>query len=222
MKKIFFAYSDESEDINLYKELKLHFNPYAKKGILTIIDKDELFRISSSKEKAIEQLQTSDFAVPLLSIDYLNNEECLKLLEAAAVSNKPIIPVLLRACEWTEVERLKTLEKTLLPNDQQPVAQHISAEGGDDKILSGIAKTGKAIMFKDDLEKLNEIPIKQTPKLFYYILAGIVFLIGVMGAFISYSFWGDWKISIIYVLMFAAIAMLPLKNVWIPTKFKTN
>jgi hypothetical protein len=101
------------------------------------------------------------------------------------------------------------------------VAQHISTEGGDDKILSGIAKTVKAIMFKDDLEKLNEITIKQTPNLFYYILAAIVFLIGVLGAFISYKYWGEWKISAIAILMFAAIAMLPLKNVLFPTKLKT-
>ena len=111
MKKVFFAYSDDTEDIDLYKELKQHFTAYARQGFLAILDRDELFRISGNREKINEFLRNSDFAVPLLSIDYLNSDECLKLLDAAKASKKPIIPILLRACEWEEVDKLKALKK---------------------------------------------------------------------------------------------------------------
>jgi len=44
MKKVFFAYSDDTEDIDLYKELKRHFTAYAKQGLLSIMARYEFFR----------------------------------------------------------------------------------------------------------------------------------------------------------------------------------
>ena len=220
MKKIFFAYSDNQEDLNLYKDLKLHFTPYAKKGVLKIIDKDELFRMSSDKEKAIEQLRESDLTVPLLSIDYLNSDECLHLLETAVISNKKVIPVLLRACDWADIDKNSQWAKNLLPEDKRPVVQHIKAEGDDDKIFNGIALLVKAFILNDVLESITMPEEKKRTGLFYYLLAGIVFLIGVLAAVISYSLLRDWKISALAVLMGVAISLLALKNVFFPTKFK--
>ena len=219
MKKIFFAYSDDQEDLNLYKELKLHFTPYAKKGVLKIIDKEELFRMSSDKEKAIEQLRDSDLTVPLLSIDYLNSDECLQLLNTAVDSNKTVMPVLLRACDWAEIGKNSLWAKNLLPQDKQPVVQHIKAEGDDDKIFYGIALLVKAFILNDALESITIPEEKKRAGFFYYLLAGIVFLIGILAAVISYTLWHKWEISALAVVMGVAISLLALKNVFFRTKF---
>jgi len=222
MKKIFFAYSDDTEDIGLYNELKQHFTAYARQGFLSIIDKDELFRINGDREKTNEVLRNSDFAIPLLSIDYLNSNECLKLLDDARASNKPIIPILLRACEWEAVNELKNLQGNILPDKNQSVVQLISADKTGDVIFSGIARKVKAVIFDDDLKKLEEVQVTGNSKVFYYLLAGIVLVIGGLASAIAYSRMRDWKIAAVIFLMFVAVALLALKNVLFPTKFKVR
>jgi hypothetical protein len=155
-----------------------------------------------------------------LSVDYINSDECLKLLDAAKASDKPIIPILLRACEWEEIDKLKDLEKNILPDKEQSVSQLISADKSGDVIFSGIARRIKAVVFSNDLKKLEEVNLAGSSKTFYYILAGVVLLIGGLACAISYSKWSDWKISAVIFLMFVAIALLALKNVLFPTKFK--
>jgi hypothetical protein len=217
MKKIFFTYSDNSRDIELYKEFNKHFKTYAKKGLLVIMDKDESFRISNDKEKTLAFFRESDFAVPLLSVDYMTSEECMKLLDIAAEEKKPIIPVLLRDCDWDEMERIKNLADQLLPEDKLSVIQHIEhTEGGQDQVFSNIAKRVKGIVFKE----LDEVEFKSGSKTFYYILSGIVLIVGSLVTMISQTKWHDWKISSIIFLMFATIVLLALKNVLFPTKFK--
>ena len=222
MKKIFFAYSDDTEDIGLYKELKQHFASYARQGFLSIIDKDELFRTSGDLEKTNELLRNSDLAIPLLSIDYLNSDQCLKLLDDARASKKPIIPILLRACEWEDVNELRDLEQNILPDKKQSVVQLIASDKTGDVIFSGIAKKVKAVIFDDDLKKLDEIRVAGNSKLFYYILAGIVLVIGGLASSIAYTRFSDWKIATVIFLMFVAVALLALKNVLFPTKFKVR
>src|ERR1044071_4768981 len=117
MKKIFFTYSDNPKDTELYKEFNKHFKTYARNGMLVIIDREELFRISNDKEKVAAFLRESDITVPLLSVDYLTNEECMKLLDIAAEGQKTIIPVLLRDCDWSELDKIKKLSDQLLPED---------------------------------------------------------------------------------------------------------
>ena len=216
MKKIFFTYSDNAKDVELYKEFNKHFKTYARNGMLMIIDKDELFRINNDNEKTLKFLDESDITMPLLSIDYLNNDQCLKLLESAVAGNKTIIPVLLRDCDYAGIVKIKELENNLLPDDKESVTEHIIKEGGQDEVFSAMAKKVKAIIFKE----LESVIIKTGPKLFYYILSGIVFLAGGLAAAISYTKWGDWKISSIVFLMFAVIALFSLKKVLFPTKFK--
>ena len=222
MKKIFFAYSDDTEDVGLYKELKQHFTAYARQGFLSIIDKDELFRTSGDLEKTNELLRNSDFAIPLLSIDYLNSNECLKLLDDARASKKPIIPILLRACEWEEVAELRDLHGNILPDKDQSVVQLISSNKTGDVIFSGIAKRVKAVIFDDDLKKLEEAQMSGNSRAFYYILAGIVLVIGGLASATAYSRLSDWKIASIIFLMFVVVALLALKNVLFPTKFKVR
>ena len=152
----------------------------------------------------------------------MNSDECLKLLDVAKASQKPIIPILLRACEWEEIDKLKDFEKNILPEKERSVVQLISSDKTGDVIFSGIARKVKAVIFKDDLKKLEEVKIAGNSKAFYYILAGIVLVIGGLASSISYSLFMDWKIAAVIFLMFVVVALLALKNILFPTKFKVR
>ena len=99
-KKIFFSYSNQNEDLEFYNKIHKHFAAYSNIGMLGIIDKKEIFKLTGDSTKINELLKTSDITIPLLSIDFINDEECLKQLEVAAGEKKVIVPVLLRDFDW--------------------------------------------------------------------------------------------------------------------------
>jgi hypothetical protein len=219
MKKIFFAYSDNAKDVELYKEFNKHFKTYARNGLLMIIDKDELFRQSGDTTKAAQFLQEADITVPLLSVDYLDNDQCIKLIETAVAGHKTIIPVLLRDCNYDTVDNLKALKDKLLPEDKKSVADYSDEKGGLDEILASIAKRVKGVVFKE----LDAVEIKASPKLFYYILSGILLVLGGLAAsYCNSSDWGDWRLAIGAFLLFFIIALFTLRNVLFPTKFNVG
>ena len=214
MKKIFFAYSDNEKDIELYKQFNKHFAAYAKKGLIGIVDKEEIFKLNNDREKLNEFLKTADLTVPLLSVDYAASDECVKLLDLAADNKKIIIPVLLRDFDWQVLDEMRNLENEMLPSDKQSVNSH----NDKDEIFSTIAKKVKAIVF-NDFEGVN---IKKSSGTFYYILASVMIVIGILAALVIYKQWEDWRISAIIFLMFGCIALFCVKNFLFPTKFKVN
>ena len=218
MKKIFFAYSDNEKDIELYKQFNKHFTAYAKKGLIAIVDKDELFRVNNDKEKVIEFLKNADLTIPLLSVDYATSDECISMLGMATDAKKIIIPVLLRDFDWKELDGIRNLENALLPEDKQSVNAHISLDNDKDAVFAIMAKKVKAIVFND----FEGIDIKKNKGTFYYILASILMIIGVLSGWESYQQWNDLILSVIIFLMFGCIALFSVKNVLFPTKFKIN
>ncbi len=215
MKKIFFAYSDNARDVELYREFSKHFKSYARNGMLMLIDKDELFRQSGDTAKAAQFLQESDIAVPLLSVDYLDSDQCIKLIDTAVAANKTIIPVLLRDCNYDSNDQLKALANNLLPEDKQSVTEHDNKAGGLDEVFASMAKRVQGVVFKE----LESVVIKPGPKLFYYILSGILLLLGGLAASYCKSQWGDWRLSAGIFLLFLIIALFALRNAVFPTKF---
>ena len=219
MKKIFFAYSDNEKDVELYKQFNKHFAAYAKKGLIAIVDKDELFRVNNDKEKVIEFLQNADLTIPLLSVDYATSDDCINMLGMATDAKKIIIPVLLRDFDWKELDGIRNLENVLLPEDKQSVNAHISSDNDKDAVFAIMAKKVKAIVFND----FEGIEIKKNKGTFYYILATILLIIGILAGYVGYTLANkNWQIGVIIFLMFGCIALFSVKNVLFPTKFKIN
>ncbi|MCX6318609.1 MAG: hypothetical protein NTW29_15050 [Bacteroidetes bacterium] len=218
MKKIFFAYSDNAKDVELYREFNKHFKTYARNGLVMLIDKDELFRQSGDSSKADQFLLESDITVPLLSVDYLDNEQCLKLIDVAVAGKKPIIPILLRDCNFDSVEKLKALKDQLLPDDKEPVMDHMEKQGGQDEVFAAMARRVKGVVLKE----LESVVIKKSSGRFYYILAGILLVLGGLAASYSYTEWADWRVTTGIFLLFLIIALFALKDVLFPTKFKVG
>ena len=215
-KKIFFSYSNQTEDLELYKKINKHFAAYAGIGLLGIIDRAELFRLTGDKAAINEILKSSDITIPLLSIDYINDEECLLQLDIAASSQMRIIPVLLRDFDWEAFQKITLYKKQMLPNDLTSVENHISAGNNDDTVFKEIAQHVKAIIFPE----IGKLIIQKSSHTFYYIIATIVLIIGMLAAWFIYDQNGDYRISIAAFLMSVVIAMVALKNVLFPNKIK--
>lgn len=219
-KKIFFSYSNHAEDLELYSKIHKHFAAYAGIGILGIIDKKEIFKLTADKAKAIEILKTTDITIPLLSIDFINDEECLKQLQSAAIDNKIIIPVLLRDFDWQAFNDINQYKKQMLPNDLTPVEHHITRDSNDDTIFKEIAQHVKAVIFPE----IRNIEVKKSSNTFYYVIAGMVFIIGIVAAVIVYNLTNGLEqlqrilFTVLSLLMFACIGLIALKNVLFPNK----
>ena len=218
MKKIFFAYSDNAKDVELYKEFNKHFKTYARSGMLMIIDKDELFLVDNDNEKTLKFLDESDITVPLLSVDYLTNEQCLTLFESAVAGNKIIIPVLLRDCDYAGIDKMKGLESNLLPDDKESVTEHLIREGGHDEVFSAMAKKVKAIALKKELEVLTDFSEARKPKSFFYLLTGLLLLIGILAASFTHTQLHDWRITSLVFLLFLVIVLIAGNKMLFPTK----
>ncbi len=221
-KKIFFSYSNHDEDLELYNRIYKHFAAYAGIGLVGIIDKKEIFRITSDKSQIIEILKTSDVAIPLLSIDFINDEECLKQLESAATNQKIIVPVLLRDFDWAAFQKITQYKKQMLPNDLTSVEKHISTDNDDDTVFKEIAQSVKAIIFPE----IGNFEIQKSSNTFYYIIAGLVFVIGIIASVIVYNETDGFGqierilFTILCFLMFGCIGLIALKNVLFPSKIK--
>lgn len=221
-KKIFFAYSNQNEDLELYDRINKHFKAYSSIGLLGIIDKKEIFKLSGDKAEILEILRSSDITVPLLSIDFINDEECLKQLESAARDNKIIVPVLLRDFDWEAFKEITQYREKMLPNDGKPVENHITSGSNDDTVFKEIAQNVKSIIFPE----IRNIQVKKTSNGFYYVLASVVFVIGIITSVIVYNLtsgFGQTQ-SILFaalsLLMFACIGLIALKNVFFPNKLQ--
>lgn len=219
-KMIFFSYSDQNEDLELYNKIHKHFAAYSSIGLLTIIDKKELFKITGDKSKITELLKSSDITIPLLSIDFINDEACLEQLQSAAGEDKLIIPVLLRDFDWEAFKEITKYKNQMLPDDLTPVENRISSEGNDDTVFKEIAQRVKAFI----LPEIKNLQIQKTSHRFDYLLASLILIIGIVASVIVYHITEKFDstqqllFTALSLLMFACIGLIALKNVLFPNK----
>lgn len=219
-KKIFFSYSNQAEDLELYKKINKHFAAYAGIGLLGIIDRAELFKLTADKDAITEILKSSDIAIPLLSIDYVNDAECLQQLENAAGNNKVIIPVLLRDFDWEAFKEITQHKKQMLPGDLTPVENHIATDNNADTIFKEIAQNVKAIIFPE----IRDMQVQKSSHTFYYIIATLVLITGIVVSVLVYNITDRFTqtqrilFTVLSLLMFACIGLITLKNVLFPNK----
>lgn len=219
-KKIFFSYSNQDEDLAFYNKINKHFTAYSSNGLLGIIDKKEIFRITADKSKTLELLKGSDITIPLLSIDYVNDEECLRQLESASLSQIKIIPILLRDFDWQSFQEIIQYKNQMLPDDLNPVENHISAGNNDDTVYKEIAQRVKAIL----LPEIGGMVIQKNSHTFYYIISSLVLVIGIVSSVIVFNetkSLGNTEqlaFTTLCFLMFVCIGLIALKNVLFPNK----
>lgn len=217
MKKIYFSYSDKPEDQSLYKDLNNHLQQYKRKGWIEIYDEQELFKQNGDLEKNVEYLKLSDITIPLISIDYLNNDECLKILKLADTQHIKIVPILLRECDWTADEILNKYSKEVLPEEKKSI-EHLSKTLPDKQtIFKEIGDEIKCFIFPE----LQSVKIADSGKGFYWLVASFVLLIGILSSIYIYTKTHELLLAFLSFLLFALIALMSVKNILFPTKLST-
>ena len=215
-KKVFFSYSDYPKDLDLYSRLNTHFAILRKNKMVSIIDKNELLVLAPDKEGALRILGESDIAIPLISSDYFNNDECLAMLKEAVKNEKDIIPIFVRDVDLSGDDVMEKIKQKMIPNDGRSLLEHFEQTKDEDSVLKEISDIIKTRLFPE----LMKQPLKTGSTNFYYILAALELIIGIVAAVYVYRTFNDILLAILALLLFVCIAFLALKNVLFPTKLK--
>ena len=218
MKKIYYSYSDKPEDQDLYRNLNSHLQQYKRKGWIEIYDERELFKLNGDLSKNAEYLRISDITIPLVSIDYLNSEECRSILKIADDEKIKIIPIILRQCDWKTDDILQKYSKEVIPEDDNSV-EHLSKSLPDKQtVFKQIGDDIKSFIFPE----LQSVKIANRSNTFYWLLASMVLLLGVLSAFYLYTQSQNIILTGMSFLMFGLLALLSLRSVLFPTKFSNK
>ena len=119
--EVFCSYSHVDEE--LHDKLASHLSPLRREGIISNWHDR---RITGGKEfegEIDKQLNSADIVLLLVSADFINSDYCFDIeLEAAMQRHEKgdcrVIPVILRACDWTSVQFKKLLA---LPKDGKAI-----------------------------------------------------------------------------------------------------
>lgn len=206
-KKLFLNYANSHpDDVALFNSLALHLSilkdkidPWFKGKILAGEVKDEVIRAN---------LKNSDAVIHLLSIHFENEAQCVELLKNSLEEKKKNFPILISSFDWESDTTLMSLKDEILPSDGKP----IDAYPNSNEILTDLVKKVRAEIF--DEEYRDE---KISSRNFYYILAGIIFLMGGIASFWVFANLNDISLGIITFLMTCCIILFVLRKVVFPT-----
>jgi tetratricopeptide (TPR) repeat protein len=121
---VFISYSHKDE---VWKERLLpHLGMLQKANRLTIWEDRQIDAGATWYDDIKKAMGDADFAVCLISADYLNSDFCVKeeipyFLERRKADGMVLIPILIRPCAWTAIDWLKAIQ--MLPRDGKAVAR---------------------------------------------------------------------------------------------------
>ncbi len=217
MKKIYFSYSDKAEDLALYKDLNNHLLQYKRKGWIEIYDEQELFRQSGDASKNEDLLKESDLTIPLISIDFLNSDDCLHSLKIADGQNIKIVPIILRECDWSTDDILRKYSDEVLPEEKKSIEFLAKTLPDKQSIFKQIGDEIKCFIFPE----LQTVKISKVSHSFYWILASLVLLIGILTSVFIYNKTQEILLAALSFMLFLLIALLSVKSILFPTKLST-
>lgn len=207
-KKIFFSYSDT--DKTQFNNLCLHFSVLQDKADFWY--KDKLMSGDDVEEVTRQRLSESDILLHLLSAYSANDTNCKKQIEYSVAAQKKVIPVLLSSYPWQTDNTFSRFENVILPENKEPIDLHKNFN----EVCTEIVQDLKESVFGESAGKKNDNNRK-----FYWILASVVFLIGIFSSITVYRYFNDWLISGIAFLLFVCIDLLILRRLLFPTNISS-
>ena len=169
MEKIKIFYSYCRKDSEAKEKLDIHLSQLKKNGVIDTWHDKEILAGAEWENEINQHLIEADIVLFLLSVDFLNSENCGKELEYAKEHKKRIIPIILNDCAWEAFKfedgsKLNSLQA--IPNNDKDL-QPISRWGDSNKAwhtvheeLKKVCEEGsfvRNIKLTDDFEKsLND------------------------------------------------------------------
>src|SRR5690606_30494386 len=117
-KKIYINYAQTPDDIKLFEDIYQHL------GIINEFEMWHRGKIIAGSDIELEvkkNFSESEVLLPLLSINYVSNEECMKKFMLAKEANKEVIPLLLSPFDIESIAELHELRNKILPDDEEPI-----------------------------------------------------------------------------------------------------
>lgn len=167
-----------------------------------------------------ESIVSSDFVIPILSVDYINDDDCMRQFKDSITSKKELIPILLRDFEWSELEELKSFENVLIPKDKNSIVNHISLSGNQDIVYRQIVSSVKDNIFSDKEKAAINISGSKVTN-FYKIMSVIVAFISILALVWITASVQTWYISVLFFFIFLCIEALILRHIFFPTQIST-
>jgi hypothetical protein len=136
--KIFISYAHADEAA--MKELDKFLGPLARNGEIEIWTDRKILPGQKWKEKILENLETADAVLLLVSADFLasdfiHQEEIPRALRRMEEHGKAVIPIILNYCLW-ELSPLAAIQA--LPKDAQPIASFSNAAQAWHEVARGV------------------------------------------------------------------------------------
>lgn len=210
LKKIFFNYSGEEEDIKMTQDLCLYFAVLKDK--VSLWHKDKIMPGDVIKDALIKNLDDADAAVHILSIAYENEASCKEILDRAIEQHKKNIPVLVSTFPWEFDEVLLQLKEEILPHDHKAVDLHTNPH----VVFTEIVYSVKNKLFGAGPNlKFNE-------RSYYFLLAGIALAAGFIAAWFTNNIFGSLAVTLLAFSMFACTALFILRKIIFPTSVSTS
>ena len=210
MKKIFFNYSNESEDVKMMCNLCLHFAVLKDK--VELWHKGKILPGDTIDETIHKNFNDSDAAMHLLSLSYAAEDDCMELLKEGMDQRKENIPVLLSSFDWESDTNIKQLKEKLLPHDHKPIDIHSNYN----EMYTEIVRTVK----REVLGIKGEV--KFNTRSFYYILAAASLVAGGFVANWANSIFGNLGITLAVFSLFIIAALFTLRKIIFPTSISTS
>ena len=210
MKKIFFNYSGQEQDVVMMTNLSLHFA--VMKDRLSLWHKGKIVAGEEIKTALDKNLADADATIHLLSINYVTENDCMEVLQHSIEQHKKNIPVLLSSFDWESDKTLSKMEDEILPLDHQPVDVHPNFNA----VYTEIVQSVRRDIFGDDR------PVKFNHRGHYLLLAGLLLVAGLFAAWFTNNAFGSIIISLLSFTLFVIAALFVLRKIIFPTSVSTN
>ena len=210
VKKIFFNYSDQAEDVVMMKNLCLHFAVLKDK--VSLWHKEKIIPGDDRKKLVEKNLAESSAAVHLLSIAYETQDDCTDILQRCISEHKKNIPVLLSSFDWESDDALVKMKDELLPQDHQPVDTHANFNA----VYTEIVQRVKNDLFNDNSK------IKFNQRGFYFALAGLVLIAGFFVSLWVNTIFDSISIALLTCCMFIICSLFVLRKIFFPVSVSTS
>lgn len=204
-KKIFFSYTDNEpiENVKLIQAVKLHFSRLSASADLLF--NEQQFAMQADESKWVSLLRESECKVHLLSVNYANEEKCMKQLECSIEQKKATFPVLLSAFYWDNHSPIDAIEPYILPGKDKPLETAANINMALTQIVKRVAEDGLGIKSESG-----------NSRRFYVLLALIVFVLGCLASLWAYRNLSSLLAGLTF-LMFLCIVSFVLIRIWKPT-----
>ena len=143
---VFYAYSHRDEDLR--DELDKHLSSLRREGLIANWHDRRIGAGNEFKNQIDEHLNESHIILLLVSVDFLHSNYCYDIemqraLERHEAKEARVIPIILRACDWTHAPFSKLLT---LPEDGVPVTRRSNRDEAFAGVAHGIRKVIEELM----------------------------------------------------------------------------